>query len=109
MAAVARIFRWIEHIVLIVLLLALLSASIPSGPSMGSVASLPHSAVSADAVTISPSTLANELVGLLPDFDAFYRTALTYPLQHARTTISDPELLDFYDGYLEAIGVAARP
>ncbi|TFH34541.1 MAG: hypothetical protein E4G93_05185 [Dehalococcoidia bacterium] len=109
MPRVVRVFRWIEHVVLIILLLVLLSAIAPSNRSMGSIASVPQSAVLADSATDASSALADELVGLLPDFDAFYRSALAYPFQQARTTITDPELLDFYDGYLAATGLDSRP
>lgn len=90
---------------LIVLLLVLLSLVAPFSKATGKVASI-ASPVSADASTIDDSGLADELIDLLPDIGAIYRSAVAYPLHHARGDIEDPDLLDFYDGYLEAIGFA---
>jgi len=105
MALAGRIFRWIEHILLIVLLLVLISIAAPSGKATGRIASI-ATPVSADPSEVDESDLASELVGLLPDISAIYRSAVAYPLHHARGDIEDPDLLEFYDGYLEAIGFA---
>ena len=109
MQLAGRIFRWTEHIVLIVLLLVLLSIIAPFGSkATGKIASV-TTPVSADASIVDESGLADELVDLLPDVGAIYRTAVAYPLQKARGDITDPELLEFYDGYLQAIGFAPEP
>jgi hypothetical protein len=105
---VARVLRWTEHIVLIVLLLVVLSVIAPFGHLSTIVASGAPS-VSADVVEVDASELSDGLVGLLPDFGQIYRTAVAYPLQKARGDITDPELLEFYDGYLQAIGFAPEP
>lgn len=93
---------------LIVLLLVLLSVITPFGRASGIVASSTPS-VSADVVELDASELSDGLVGLLPDIGQIYRTAVAYPLQKARGDITDPELLEFYDGYLQAIGFAPEP
>jgi hypothetical protein len=108
MQLAGRILRWTEHVVVIVLLLVLLSMVAPFGRATGKVASI-ASPVSADASVIDESELADGLVDLLPDIGAIYRTAVAYPLQQARGDITDPELLEFYDGYLQAIGFAPEP
>ena len=93
---------------LIVLLLALLSVVTPFGRTFGLVASSTPS-VSADVVELDSSELSDGLVALLPDIGQIYRTAVAYPLQKARGDITDPDILEFYDGYLQAIGFAPEP
>lgn len=106
MVLAGRIVRWLEHIVLIVLVIVLLSVVNPFGRSAGSIA---HGATSDGTVCSIDSGLEDDLIGLLPDIGAIYRTAVAYPLQKARGDITDPDLLEFYDGYLDAIGFAVEP
>jgi hypothetical protein len=101
-----RIVRWVEHLLLIVLVIVLLSIINPLGRSAAGVA---HGATGDGSVCSIDSGLADDLAGLLPDVGAIYRTAVAYPLQKARGDITDPDLLEFYDGYLEAIGFAVEP
>ena len=105
MKSTGRILRWTEHLVLIILLLLLLASAVPRSAPTGRIASVP-STVNADMATVEPNELSDGLVDLLPDIGAIYRNALAYPLIHARGDIQDPDLLEFYDGYLKAIGFA---
>lgn len=102
MTTAANAVRWLEHLLLIILLIIVVALVAPFGKVSGAGAG---PAVSSEVVT-DATELSGEMVSLLPDIATIYRIAVTYPYQHAREDITDPELLAFYDGYLKAAGLA---
>lgn len=56
--------------------------------------------------TVEAASFANELAGLLPDVGKICRKAVTYPLEKAEGDITDPDILEFYQGYLRETGLA---
>ena len=98
MIIASNAIRWLEHLVLIILLIVVLALVAPFGKVSGANA-VP--AVSSEVVADAPG-LSADMVSLLPDIATIYETAVTYPYEKARESITDPELLSFYDGYLKA-------
>lgn len=94
--------RWLEHLVLIILLIIVLALVAPFGKVTGASAA---PATPADVVP-DAADLSGDMVSLLPDIATIYETAVTYPYEKARESITDPELLSFYDGYLKAAGLS---
>jgi|GEM_PF-5868876 hypothetical protein len=107
MSKLDKVFRHIEHavvaILLVVMLAFLLSFLLPAG-AMLSAETGEDNSISANQ-TAEATSLAGKLSALLPDISKIYRKAVNYPLQKAEEDITDPDIREFYQGYLKEIGL----
>ena len=55
--------------------------------------------------TEEAKSLADELSQLLPDISSIYRKGHSNPLLKAEEDITDPDIAEFYHGYLKEIGL----
>jgi len=107
MKKLAKVLRWVEHAVVVILLLVLVSFLLPLG-ALTSAETGANNSTSGNQ-TAEAISLAGKISALLPDISTIYQKAVNYPLQKAEEDITDPDIREFYQGYLKEIGLGEEP
>jgi len=103
MRRLVKALRAVEHAVVLVVLVGTLLFFLPLGRVL--LAQGRDAPPASANCTVEETSLAGGLSELLPDIGRIYRKALDYPLQKVEGEIRDPDIREFYQGYLREAGL----